>query len=138
MQWWCRGGTEVVVLEMCRGTEWVQRFRVPQRRCVGVVQSCWCRGGAGTEVVVHVQQRLCSSRVLVQRGCRGGQEIVQRWCRRWRGAERGGTEVVQRCCMGSTEAAEVLVQSWCGGSAEVVQRRWYSMCRVAAAEVVQR
>ena len=76
----------------------------------------WCRDGAGAEVV----QRCTGAAVVVQRGCRGSEEVGQRLC----------TELVKRWCRGG--GAEEVVQRWCRrGGAEVVQEK----VQVQSAEV---
>ena len=99
VQRWCR----------CRGGE--------QRWCAEVV----CRGGSK----VVQMQRWWRAEVVVPR-CKGGEElvhgaevVVQSCC--WfcgaGGANcRGGADMVKRWCRG------VIVQKWCRGGAEVVQR----------------
>ena len=71
----------------------------------------WCRAAAKVQLQLSwcssadVQQCRCAE-VQVQRRCKVGAEVVQRWCR---GA---GPEVVQRWCKGDAE-----------GGAEKVQRQ---------------
>ena len=62
-------------------------------RAEDVVQRCSCRGGA------EVMQRWCRGAEVLQRFCRGGAEIVQRWCKMQQ-CRVAGAEVVQRWCRG--------------------------------------